>query len=908
MLIGILFSMGTAYATHNRAGEITYEQLSNLKYRVTITTYTKESSAQADRDSLSLDWGDGTSTVIPRSNGPIGGGGNHKGESLGNDIKLNLYVETHTYPGPGKYIISMEDPNRNEGICNIPNSVNTTFYLESELNILDPQFFGFNNSPKLLQPPIDFGNQHEVFIHNPNAFDVDGDSLAYELVECMGENGIPLPGYDYPDQIDPGPDNNLTLDEMTGELVWDAPPKCCEFNICILIKEYRNGFLIGKVLRDMQITILCENNNPPVIRNINDTCVWAGDTLDFTVVATDVDAGQTVTLTAEGGPFELTNSPATFDEESGLNAVSSDFTWITNCEHIQKAAYTIVFKAEDDYAPGGVPKPLADLETWLVDVVAPPPENLTATAQGNDITLNWQDPYRCYDASDFMGFSVWRREGSNPFIPDSCEIGLKGRGYTKIADGLLDFTYVDTSLQRGRTYCYRILAHFGEVTSEGFPFNTTESVPSHEACAQLKRDVPIITNVSVERTDTENGLIYVAWSNPLPDVDNLDTLQNPGPYMYKLYRSEGFTGSNFTEIATFTANAFAHLNDTTFLDSLIDTKSGPFSYKVEFFVEGDELVGETTVASSVFLSIGATDNQLDLTWEEHVPWLNYEYVVYRFDSTIMLFDSIATVTEPAYSDKGLKNGRQYCYIVESFGSYSSPGLIDPIRNKSQINCGIPIDTIPPCPPQLTVTNQCGLFEDTNEKVYCDDLKIENYLTWTNPNTSCEGDDAVKYRIYYAPTIFDTYTLIDSILSPDDTTFTHDKTSENTLSGCYKVTAVDSFNNESAAPSGTCIDNCPCYKLPNVFTPNLDAQNDFFIPYPYRFVDHIDIKIYNRWGSLVWEESDPDINWDGTDQKTGKPLAAGVYYYVCEVYVQTLNGIQPIPEPLNGFVHLIISGD
>ena len=54
-------------ATHNRAGEITYEHLGGLKYRVTIVTYTKI-SAPADRDSLELDWGDGSPLEsIPRS-------------------------------------------------------------------------------------------------------------------------------------------------------------------------------------------------------------------------------------------------------------------------------------------------------------------------------------------------------------------------------------------------------------------------------------------------------------------------------------------------------------------------------------------------------------------------------------------------------------------------------------------------------------------------------------------------------------------------------------------------------------------------------------------------------------------------------------------------------------------------
>jgi hypothetical protein len=50
-------------ATHNRAGEISIEQVgdcvTSLTIKATITTYTKASSVQADRDTLTICWGDG---------------------------------------------------------------------------------------------------------------------------------------------------------------------------------------------------------------------------------------------------------------------------------------------------------------------------------------------------------------------------------------------------------------------------------------------------------------------------------------------------------------------------------------------------------------------------------------------------------------------------------------------------------------------------------------------------------------------------------------------------------------------------------------------------------------------------------------------------------------------------------
>ena len=55
--LSMLFCTTSLFATHNRAGEITYSHVEGLTYEVLITTYTK-ASALADRPSLYLLWGD----------------------------------------------------------------------------------------------------------------------------------------------------------------------------------------------------------------------------------------------------------------------------------------------------------------------------------------------------------------------------------------------------------------------------------------------------------------------------------------------------------------------------------------------------------------------------------------------------------------------------------------------------------------------------------------------------------------------------------------------------------------------------------------------------------------------------------------------------------------------------------
>jgi len=65
-------------------------------------------------------------------------------------------------------------------------------------------------------------------------------------------------------------------------------------------------------------------------------------------------------------------------------------------------------------------------------------------------------------------------------------------------------------------------------------------------------------------------------------------------------------------------------------------------------------------------------------------------------------------------------------------------------------------------------------------------------------------------------------------------------------------------------------------VPNVFTPNGDHHNDEF-RVSYRSIKEFHCWVYNRWGHLVYEWTDPAKGWDGTIG--GRPAAEGAYFYV-----------------------------
>ena len=72
-------------------------------------------------------------------------------------------------------------------------------------------------------------------------------------------------------------------------------------------------------------------------------------------------------------------------------------------------------------------------------------------------------------------------------------------------------------------------------------------------------------------------------------------------------------------------------------------------------------------------------------------------------------------------------------------------------------------------------------------------------------------------------------------------------------------------------------------VPNVFTPNGDQLNDDFKLIEYqKELQSFHIWIYDRWGNKVYESTDKDFVWDGTDIFAGnKPLKTAVFTYAIE---------------------------
>jgi hypothetical protein len=85
------------------------------------------------------------------------------------------------------------------------------------------------------------------------------------------------------------------------------------------------------------------------------------------------------------------------------------------------------------------------------------------------------------------------------------------------------------------------------------------------------------------------------------------------------------------------------------------------------------------------------------------------------------------------------------------------------------------------------------------------------------------------------------------------------------------------------------------EIPNVF---VAQPGNFFIIDSQNLSTILNFKVFNRYGTLVFEQEAPVINWDGRST-WGRDLVTGVYYYI----LQATQGDTSERFSQKGFIHL-----
>ncbi len=209
-----------------------------------------------------------------------------------------------------------------------------------------------NRSPVTAMPPIVNCPQNAVCQFQVHASDPDGDPLRWRF-SSSSEAGS---GFDQPGFPGSGAPIPASVDPNTGLYVWDTTGATIVANrntlysTQVTVEELDgSGNVKGKIAVDFFIQLVEDFGVPPVFDHPpTPTCgstqvVTAGQTLTFSVQASDADFGQTVTLNASGLPSGATMTPGL---PTTGNPVSSTFSWTPTLAAV--GSFVVSFSATDN--------------------------------------------------------------------------------------------------------------------------------------------------------------------------------------------------------------------------------------------------------------------------------------------------------------------------------------------------------------------------------------------------------------------------------------------------------------------------------------------------------------------------------------------------------------------------------
>ena len=231
---------------------------------------------------------------------------------------------------------------------------------------------------------------------------------------------------------------------------------------------------------------------------------------------------------------------------------------------------------------------------------------------------------------------------------------------------------------------------------------------------------------------------------------------------------------------------------------------------------------------------------VQLSWEEPQNYLAQGYIISRSidNSNFDILDTISTTT---FSDPELfTQSTQYFYKIQYYdacGNLSAESII--------------------ASPVLLVSE------------YDKTLVWSEYEGWI--------DGVIEY-------ILEKYDengqLIESIPLGLSTSYNEDYATNSYQYVLYKIVAVP-FDLTNGNVDSNILEVIYRSKVtfPNAFSPDGDGLNDVF-NFKSRYVTAVKMKIYNRWGELVYQTNEVDRGWDGTIN--GKPAPLGAYIHHTEL--------------------------
>jgi hypothetical protein len=316
-LLFVFFS--AARATHLRSGEIQVRQLSpdGLTVEVTIVVYTNtiNTAVLFGGDQDRLDFGDGTSLLIPEQQNVLQ-------PSLGSGVAMASYTIAHTYASQGAYLITYAEQNRNEGVLNMDESVNTMFYIETLITLKPGISY---RTPDFLLPSIHHAVAGKPFSLSLSCVDSMGHQLFYETFTPKRAKNATVTNYTLPE--------NFEINSFNGLITWDTKFNGAytagEYGFAVRVWQFDlEGVVIGYITRDFQVILEDGTSDGEIVDNVdldenNRIYVPEDNTFELKVVATATETDN-VMLSAYSelseDVFQFTTYDSTTDEGISLKA------------------------------------------------------------------------------------------------------------------------------------------------------------------------------------------------------------------------------------------------------------------------------------------------------------------------------------------------------------------------------------------------------------------------------------------------------------------------------------------------------------------------------------------------------------------------------------------------------------
>lgn len=176
------------------------------------------------------------------------------------------------------------------------------------------------------------------------------------------------------------------------------------------------------------------------------------------------------------------------------------------------------------------------------------------------------------------------------------------------------------------------------------------------------------------------------------------------------------------------------------------------------------------------------------------------------------------------------------------------------------------------------SSTCNIVDSTSQTITVYSRPTAAFTWGPNPPgqntptvfTNESSEDAVRFEWLFGDQ--------DSLLTNSRDTVAHQYNLSGTFNVCLIAYNASGCSDTACSPISALV--LPLLDVPNAFTPGRFGENSLIKVRGFG-IAKMDWKIYNRWGQLVFESTDPDVGWDGSFKGLPQPM---------DVYAFTLSAV------------------